>query len=406
MTDTETTYPVIMTSEGPQVTPPTTLLNSLITLVTATNPGYTANLPGSLIEDISSTDVGALALIDAARVDLINAITPYGANQFILNQLGQIYGVQQGQGSNTSVYVTFSGSPGFVINAGFVVSDGSYQYVVQDSGIIGAGSPTGQSAALYCLANTAGSWAVPSGTVTQLVTSVPLGVTLSCTNVSAGLPGATAQTVESYRAQVLQSGLSTCQGTPAFVKAALQNVAGVQPRLISVRNPGTNQWEIIVGGGDPYQVANAIFQSIPDVSMLVGSATTARNITVSVNDYPDTYSIIFVNPPVQTVTVDITWNTISPNIISPNAVVALAQPAIVDYINSIYVGQPINTYELQDAFQNAVSSIIDPSLISKINYAVYINGTLTPPVSGTLLIYGDNESYFSTNASLVSIVQG
>lgn len=400
---TQAIYPVVMTTQGPQVTPPTTLLNNLISLVTATNPGYTANLPGSLIEDISSTDVGALALIDAARVDLINSITPYGANLFILNQLGQIYGVQQGQGSNTSVYVTFSGSPGFVINAGFVVSDGSYQYVVQDAGIIGS---TGQSSALYCLANTAGSWAVPAGTVTSLVTSVPVGVTLSCTNVSAGLPGATAQSTDSYRAQVIQAGLVTAQGTPTFLKAALQNVSGVQPRLISVKNQGTNQWEVIVGGGDPYQVANAIFQSIPDVSMLVGSSTTARNITVSINDYPNTYSIVFVNPPVQTVTVDLTWNTISPNIISPNAVVALAQPAVVDYINSIYVGQPINTYELEDSFQNAIQPILDPSLISKLAFAVYINGVLTPPVSGELLIYGDSESYFSTNSSLVSIVQG
>jgi hypothetical protein len=70
------------------------------------------------------------------------------------------------------------------------------------------------------------------------------------------------------------------------------------------------------------------------------------------------------------------------------------------------VGQPINTYELQDAFQNAVASILDPSLVSKINYAVQINGVNSYPVSGTLLIYGDPESYFTTNASLVSVVQG
>ena len=61
-------------SSGLQPTSPTVLQQELIALVSATNPGYTANLPGSLIEDISSTDVGALSLIDSARVELFNSI--------------------------------------------------------------------------------------------------------------------------------------------------------------------------------------------------------------------------------------------------------------------------------------------------------------------------------------------
>jgi hypothetical protein len=44
--------------------------------------------------------------------------------------------------------------------------------------------------------------------------------------------------------------------------------------------------------------------------------------------------------------------------------------------------------------------------ISKINYVVAINGIATSPVSGTLLIYGDPESYFTTNTSLITVVQG
>jgi hypothetical protein len=472
--DMATTVPIVMTTAGVQSTPPTTLLNELIALVAATNPGYTANLPGSLIEDISSTDVGALALIDAAMVDLINSITPYGANQFILNQLGQIYGVQQGQGSNTSVYVTFSGSPGYVISAGFIVSDGSQQYIVQDGGII---QSSGASAALYCLAINQGSWAVPVGTVTQIVSSVPSGVTLTCTNLTAGLPGATAQPLEAYQAQVIQAGLATAQGMPTFLKTQLLNVSGVQPNLVSVKNVTSSSWEVICGGGDPYAVANAIFQGLPDISMLVGSTlqvagitnanpgvvttnlnhgyTTGqtvviagvtpsafngtytatvlspttfsigvntssfgtytsggvvtpnlRNVTVSINDYPDTYSITFVNPPVQTVVITVTWNTISANLVSPSAVAALATPALVAYINSITVGQPINTFELQDTFQKAIAFILPIQLISKINFSVAINGITTAPASGTFLIYGDPESYFSTSNSLITVTQG
>ena len=463
-----------LTSAGAIPATPTELRNAEVAAATALSPGLTANLPGSLIEDLASTAAGALVVQDQAYVDLVNSISPYSANAAILYQLGAVYGVQQGVGSNTSVYVTFTGNPGYVIPAGFTVSDGSYQYTVQDGGIISA---NGLSTALYCLATTSGSWAVPVGTVTQIITSVPSGFTLTCTNLTAGVPGASAQTLQAYQSQVIQAGLSTAQGVPSFIKTQLELVSGVQPNLVSIRNVASNKWEIICGGGDPYQVANAIFKSVPDISILVGSTLSVtaftkanpgvvttdlnhgyatgqvvtisgvnpsawngtytitvideksfsvgvntssfstyisggvvspnlRNVTVSVNDYPDTYNIIFVNPPVQTVAVTITWNTISTNLVSPTAISQLATPAIVSYINGITVGQPINTYELQDAFQNAVMPILPISLISKINYSVSINGIVTAPIAGTLLIYGDPESYFSTSNSLVTVVQG
>ena len=462
-----------ITTAGAIPASPTDLLNAEIAAATVLAPGLTANLPGSLVEDMASTAAGAVYIQDQAFVDLVNSISPATANPSILYQLGQVYGVEQGQGSNTSVYVVFTGLAGFVIPIGFTVSDGSYQYTVQDGGII---ATSGQTSPLYCLATVQGSWAIPAGTVTQIITSVPAGFTLTVTNPDDGLPGLTAQTIASYQAQVMQAGMVTAQGVPTFIKAQLQKVLGVQDRLISIRLIATNQWEIICGGGDPYQVANAIFNSVPDISNLVGSTlavtaiTTAnpgvvttdlnhgyatgqvitiagvtptwfnnnytitvltektfslgvttvghsyvsggvvtpnlRNITVSIDDYPDIYDITFVNPPAQTVQIVITWNTISTNLISPTAVAQLTTPAIVDYINSIPVGVPINTYELQDAFQNAVEPIIPASQVSKINYVVAINGIDTAPTSGTLLIYGDPESYFSTNASLVSVVQG
>ena len=463
-----------LTSAGAVAATPTELRDAEVAAATALSPGLTANLPGSLIEDMASTAAGALVVQDQTYVDLINSISPYTANAAILYQLGAIYGVQQGIGSNTSVYVTFTGDAGFVIPVGFTVSDGSYQYTVQDGGIIQTG---GTSAALYCLATSSGSWAVPIGTVTQIITSVPSGFTLTCTNLTAGVPGEIAQTLQSYQTQVIQAGLATAQGAPTFIKTKLEQVPGVQTNLVSIRNIGSNQWEIICGGGDPYAVADAIFKSVPDISILVGSTLSVtaftkanpgvvttdlnhgyttgqivtianvspsvwngtytitvideksfsvgvntsafttyvsggvvtpnlRNVAVTINDYPDTYEITFVNPPVQTVQVTITWNTISTNLVSPTAVAQLATPSITTYINNITVGQPINAFQLQEIFQQAVSQILPVSLISKINYVVAINGIATAPSAGTFLIYGDPESYFSTSDSLISIVQG
>jgi len=468
--------PVVLTSAGRTNQTPAALRAQLVALVAATNPGYTSELPGSLIEDVASTDTGSLVLIDQFVTELINSLTPYGANAFILAELGAIYGVQIGANVNTSVYVTFTGTVGFVISPGFTVSDGTYQYIVQDGGIIGSG---GTSSPLYAVATTAGTWAVPVGTVTQLVTSVPGAITLSVTNLSTGTPSSGAETEESYRARVLQAGLAASTGMATYLKTLLSNVSGVQPRLVAVQQQSTGGWEVIVGGGDPYEVANAIWRAIFDISTLVGSSmnvtgitkanpgvvttdknhnyttgqtiqmngvvgmttvngvnytatvispttfsigvntsgyTTyvsggvvtpnARNITVNIKDSPDTYTIPFVNPPQQTVSMVVTWNTIATNVVSPAAVSQLAIPALVDYVNSVYVGQPINLFELQATFQQAVAHIIPTALLTRMVFTVSINGIVTAPLAGTGEIIGDPESFFETNTSLITVSQG
>lgn len=467
--------PVVIGPEGAQPVPPTEIRAALIEIVQAESPGYTANLPGSLIEDIASTDVAAIAACDRARVDLINSLTPYGANDFLLRQLGNIYGVPLGDGSTTSVEVVFTGSPGYVVSAGFTVSDGTYQYVVQTGGVV---AQDGQTASLFALATEQGTWAVPANTVTQLITSVPSTITLTVTNPLAGTPGVAEQTAAEYRAQVLQAGRAVSQGMATALRTALQNVEGVQARLISIRqqSPG---WSIIVGGGDPYEVAFSIFQGLFDISDLVpsvlgitavtkanpgvvttdlnhgyttgqqveindvvgmvelnGNTYTAtvltpttfsigtntsgfttyvsggvvtpdlRNEEVSIYDFPDTYVVRFIRPPQQVVSITVTWNTTSTNLVPEAAVSQLGGPALVEYVNSVAVGQPLNLFQLQDAFQVGIASIVPPSQLTRMVFAVSIDGVGVSPISGTGIIEGDPESYFFTDVTEITITQG
>lgn len=471
--------PTVVTAAGLQPTAPATIRANLEAAIAASNPGYTADLPGSLIEDILSTDVAAVAECDSARVELVNSLTPFGANLFLLNQLGAIYGVIPGQATNTSVFVVFSGTVGFVVPPGFTVSDGTHQYIVQDGGIVATG---GATSPLFCVATVAGSWGVPVGTVTTLVTSVPGAVALTCSNPSTGTPGGSQETEESYRVRVLQAGLASAQGMGRFLKTLLQDVSGVQSRLVSVAQIDGGGWEVICGGGDPYQIAYAIFSGILDISSLVGSTikitgltnaspgvvttnlnhglttgqsnvhiagvvgttgvnggpytvtvitektfsfgvdTTssgayvsggavtpnARNVSVNLNDYPDTYTIPYVNPPEQVVTVQLIWNTSSPNFVSDTAVAQVGGPAIQNYINSIPVGAPINLFELQEVFQAAVvaAGLVAIQYLTRMVFTVSINGVSTAPSAGTGIIAGDPESFFQCDASGVIITQG
>ncbi|WP_321868592.1 baseplate J/gp47 family protein [Paraburkholderia tropica] len=467
----------VMDIDGLRPADPTDLNNQLTTLVSSEVPGYTADLPGSLIEDLSGTGTGVIALCDQARVELVNSITPYGANQFLLNQLGVQKGIRPGLPSNTSVYLQFTGTPGFVVNRGFTVSDGTNQVVLQDTVAIPAAGKTSQ---VFAVANNSGTFALPRNTVTQLITSIPDDITLSVTNPSDGFPATTSESVDSYRARVLDAEAAVVQGMLTTLKANLRDVTGVQSRLVSVVQQ-TEGWAVLCGGGDTYAVATAIFNSVFDISLLQGSSlaiTGAESVTsgeqvqftfnlspgygigstfsvqnanpteyngdyqvatasadgktlvctpttvassypayvsgaelvqnprdavVTINDYPDTYNVPYILPPSQTVGVVVAWNTDAPNIVADDTVAQAIQPVVVNYINSVVVGKPINTLQLNNLIQAAIVNIVPIEYLSHLAYTFTINGQ---QVTTEELIYGDPEGYFTTSLANVSVTRG
>ncbi|WP_254216254.1 baseplate J/gp47 family protein [Burkholderia multivorans] len=273
------TIPLVMTAAGPVATDPTTLRQNLIDGVAAEVPDYTANLPGSLIEDVASTDVGALTTIDQARVEAVNSVTPYGANAFVLAQLGGQFGVPQGTSANGNVYVVFTGPAGYVLPPGFVVGDGANQYALQDGGVI---LSTGQSAQLYAVATNSGTFAIPANTVNQIITSLPSEYAglITVTNPQAGVSASSAESPQTYRGRVLQAGQVASVGTPAFLKTLLGKITGVQQRLVSI-NQVTGGWQIVCGGGDAYAVAAAILQGAGDIALLKGSQLGITGMTAA-----------------------------------------------------------------------------------------------------------------------------
>jgi hypothetical protein len=478
-------FPIVMTQSGVQPQAPLDLRSQLINLVTFGTdrngntilvpvPDYTANLPGSLIEDVSSTDTAALIICDQARVELINSLTPFGVNAFLLNQLGQLKGVPIGTQQNVTVGVIFSGPPGVLIPKGFLVGDGSHSYSVQTATQIGG---TGSSPTVNAVATVAGSWAVPSATVTTIQTSVPATITLTVLNPNPGSGGTTQETEPQYRLRVLQAERVTCQGTPDFLKSLLMAVPGVLPQQVGIQAVTGGLWKVIAGGAspDPFAIANAIYQGAPVVSSLTGSvmgvatATRAnpgvvtttlnhgyatgqvvtfsgcqgmtqlnsgsytitvvdqktfsigvdssafgvysgggqvlpnlRNNSQTINSYPDLYVIPWVTPPKQIMGVTLTWNAQS-TLASEPAISQLAQTAIINFVNAIPVGAPLNQYSLEENVFDSIEQVVDTRLISLMTWAYTINGVSTPVTAGTGLVVGDPESYFSTDSGHVTV---
>lgn len=469
-----TDLPTVITEAGLQVTAPATLRANTVTYAEAASPGITTDLPGTLIEDLASTATGALVQIDQARVDAVNSITPYGCNVALLDQLGAIYGITRGGASNTSCYVQFSGTPGFVINSGLVVSDGTYQYATQSAAIIGTDGTSGN---VYVIATTSGSWAIPEGTITEIVTSIPSEYNVTVNNAATGVPGSDAESDTDYRYRIIQSGAISGQSTPRYIKSLIGNVSGVNSRLISIKTLDDG-YQIMASGGDPYEIANAIYQGCFDLYALRGSENTItsvskessavittelthglstgasvtisgaegitaingtftatvltantfsipvntssasdytgggiletnpRNEVVTIIDGGDTYSIPFVTPLQQIVKINLIWNTNADNTVSSDSVVTAGRAALVSYINGIYAGSPINLFELQAAFQTAVTNLVPAANLTRMVFTVYIDGVEVDPETGTGIIQGDAQSYLYTTVNNITITRG
>ena len=398
-----TTLPLLMSSSGPQPTPATALQQALVAGAQAIDPSITLNLPASLLENLSSTSVADLALQDQARVDAVASVSPLGANDYVLNLLGQQFGIPRGLATNASVNVVFSGPVGYVIPSGFVVSDGVNQYAVQGGTVIGT---SGQSPQVTAVCTNSNVFSIPANSVTILASSVPSGYNVTVTNPQAGTPAQGAQSSTSYRAQILQAVQATVTGTIPYLKTQLAAVPGVNPNQISVQQESSSI-KVVCGGGNSYEVALAILGVLVNPGVLTGSTvSSSRNITVSLFDAPDTYSIVYVNPVSQTVTVAVTWNTTLANFTSGAQVASLGAPAVQSYLNGLAIGQPINLITMSTIFVEAVSSVISEENLTTLTFAVTINGTAVSPEAGTSIIVGDVEGYFTASNSAVTVTQG
>ncbi len=398
---------LIFQSGMPVPTPVETLRASLVNAVTASAPGITTDLPGSMIEDMISTGTAILAAIDQARVDAVNSVSPFGANSFLLPQFGSMFGIQQGTAINTSAYVVFPSttgspaSPGIVIPAGTIVSDGVHTYQTQSASVT---MSDGFTPPVLVVSTMTGSWPVPANIITQVQSTLGNGIT-TCNNPNSGTPSTAAQTVQAYQLQIFQAFNSVGVGQVPYLLTQLQKVQGVVPRLTSVLE-ATGGWKVICSGGDLYAMAAAIYFSVLDLSSLVGSSiSSSRNNTVTVVDAGVGYSVIFITPPQQNVTISITWNTNQTGFTAGGALAQAGSAAILNYINSIQVGQPLNVLVLTGIFQQATDAILPNAFLTSVNVTVSINGTQVSPDAGTSIIPGDSESYFYCNPQDITITQ-
>ncbi len=402
MTISPIAIPLIMTSAGPQPTPPSTLRNAVLQAVAAAVPDYPANLPGTLIEDILSTQMGALVTMDQARVDSVDSVSPAQSTPTIIQAQGAMFGIPQGTTNNASANVQFSGLAGAVIPAGTVVSDGTNQYAIQTAVVIAS---TGVSQQVLAVANSYGIWAIPANSITPIVTSLPTSFNATVTNPATGTPATTAQTVQGYRGTIFGAFNQVAQGVAGYITQQVNLVPGVNSLLTNVQQVAGG-WKVLCAGGDLVAMAGAIYLSVLDLSTIVGSSDSSINVVESIIDGTNSYSVTFVTPVQNSVTMSVEWTTNIVNFGAGSIVNGLATPALISYINSLGTNQPINLGVAQQVFTNAVASMLPAAALSGIAFTVLINDVQTSPGAGLQIIPPPTtDGYFFCTPSGVTVAQ-
>lgn len=399
--------PIVIGEAGAQPTSPEDILTNYVNRLNDVYPEFTL-LPPDLVSGFVQTATIGLSEIDQTGVDLINSVSPYSVNIPLVREYGYLYGITQVVSQNVQVFLTFTGTPNAPIGKGFLVSNGNYQFSVQNNVRIPS---TGTLTNVLALGVSAGNYPVPENTITQIITSIPSNITLTVNNPNPGIPPTDPESIDDYRERVLLSGQRTVQGGPDFIKSTISNVPGVSPNLVAVRNPAPGQFAVVVEGGDDISVANAIYESIPDVSSLTADVTNVsgqaiNSVTINIISPPDTYPVTFIRPSVQTVTLAVTYKTITAVAVSVDTVSALVSEPIADYINNLMIGAPINLLLISDIFINSVASVIPGDEISFLGFEATINGTVVPPETGTDIIVRDLYGYFNILTNAITVNQG
>lgn len=374
------------------------LQNSLLLkdpALTLDDPAYSEIIPSWL-----DTSVSCVEEIEQAAIDTINSIDPTLSNEMIADSLGSTLGIIRGESARASVYVEFaSATDGYNIPTGLLVSDGTYQFYVLEGGIIVDGTVT-----LYCVCTVDGIIPIAENTVTNIVTSIPSPYVVTCTNPVSGNQGSGLETLSHYKARYILAFNRVSLGTISYAKELLSAVNGNLKRISIKQNNG--KIKVIVGGGDPYAIGEAIFKSGLDISTLEVSATVNRNFTTAIVDYPNTYNILFVIPFSRNVSMTVSYSLLTVFVIPDSAISGAAQPALSGYINDLAVGYDINLLELNEIFKESIRAIgIDTQFLSSLEFSVSINGNPVNPIIGTTLIAGNSEGYFSCNPNAITVVR-
>lgn len=370
-----------------------------------------SQLPSSIQMNLIDESVVMMNEIQDMIVNTMNSISPTYANDYIFNELGSAYGLERKKQSKSTVTLTFGGKAGVIIPEGTqaTTEDGSMIFTTTNQTVIrtnGEGEASAEGMEDY-------TDDIPAGSVSVLVSNI-LNVD-TVTNKTDGSSSTPAETIKEYRERVQNAMLSNRVGTIAYMLNQICSIEGVIKRLTAVRMADgmkgdykISNIEAVVGGGEDYQVAEAIFNSTLYPDMTISKAEdTARQVIRRITFNGIEYEIQFTRPKKTAVTIGISLSVKKGYINVPQeAMQELLIERFSDYFENLTVGYSPSKY----SFDNIIFKLFEENsysldIIQGISYVLTIGGEQKQFTDkGTLEVNYDD--YFTFNSLELNFTGG
>lgn len=360
---------------------PIQIREKLLQEVQAEIPEF-SNLPSGLENNLIDESVIILAQIQDMVVNAMNSVAPTYANDYLIKELGAAFGLTMKDKALPIGSITFTGTPATYIPAGIEVKndDGSKSFKTTVSGVIGAN----RTVNITCEGVDYYDTPTPENTLTNIVNQV-IGVE-SCTNPNDITESVEAETIKEYRERFQLKAMANKIGTPATITTNLLLVKGVVKRLLNFRAAQINDGdkakavlEVVVGGGDDYEVANALFNSTiyPDFYYSnPSSGESQRKIDINVEFNGVAFPITFTRPKIKQLSIEITLSLKQGFINIPSeAYTVLQKPFFENYVNNLVIGNTPTGYSFDNLiYECFFENDFNKDVITGIEYSIEVDG--------------------------------
>ena len=311
--------------------------------------GQLIGVVAKLLEDVWQQAEGAY-----------NAYSPSNAYGVGLDKVAEINGITRITNLPTSVAITFSGTAGTVVPAGYIVKtvDG-LEFATVAVAVI--------PAIVTAKCTTQGAIKILANEVHVLTTAIA-GLT-GATNLEPGITGIVREEDPAFRARRENSTIS--RGTSS-IDAIYEGVKSLNlPYIAIIENTTSatvdgvpaNSFLVVVEGGTPAEVSQVIYDNKPQGITSYGSIVTVINDS---KGYPHNIGISRPTP------IDISVTTSITNL--PGASVdsaTLVKAAIVDYVNNLNISEDV----YWSYFFSAILAVVPNIKINSLQIKFTVGGT-------------------------------
>lgn len=377
-------------------------------LMTALQEQYSSFIeqPADIQNMILDTSIQGIMEYENLMAEMINSYTPAFANQFMFLQMGATLGLNPRGKYKSQVLLQFKGKKGDYIPMGTKVSG----FLTESSLTLGS---TGEG---YVNATSDDETIQEKNTLTNIQTSVPDGVT--ATNPSDSYKAIEAETFSQYKTRVQQLMRSARVGSSDYAISRIKALDGVDSRLVNFfireytetidnKDVLVQGIEAVVGGGEPQEIANVLFNAFLETQKLISKPSdddTTRTQTLDVN-YLDlhTFSVSYTTPKHLSIGLTLVAKfRASP--ISTIGLTTMVLEGLTEYVNAKIVGTLLTHYELKNLIMDILSAQgYDLTNIEYIKFNPSVDGTDTQWDSSEKLAEIEFDCYITLDQFLVEI---